>query len=263
MEMNIYLIISLLILTGFLATTLGGIIGIGGGIIMMPIMTIFLGIDPLPATLYSLSAIFIMSIISNYRYFKSSKPNYRAWFFIVLLAIPGEIVGTMKIAPIFQDSKLALHIVFLLLMVVVTILMFFRSRLKFKCPLFLSALLGLFVGLASGSLGIGGGILLVPGLLIFFNFKSKKAASTAMFVKFFTALTGALVLLSSSATGHIDFDYKWYYIVAIASGAVMGSFIGSWIHIKAKHNHITIILWITIILLTLQQLIEVIRMTTS
>ncbi len=263
MDMNIYLIISLLILTGFIATTLGGIIGIGGGIIMMPIMTIFLGIDPLPATLYSLSAICIMSVIANYRYLKFSKPNYKAWFFIILLAIPGEIVGAMEIAPIFNNSKLALHIVFLMLMIIVTLLMFFRNRLKFKLPLFLSCLLGLFVGLASGSLGIGGGILLVPGLLIFFNFKSKKAASTSMAVKFFTAATGVMVLLSTSMTGRAHFDYKWYFIVAISAGAVMGSFIGSWIHIKSKHKHVTFILWITILLLTAQQIYEVFKITIS
>ncbi len=249
--MSIYIIISLLILTGFLATSLGGVIGIGGGVIMMPIMTTFLHIPPLQATLYSLSAIFIMSIISNYRYFKKSKPNYKAWFFIVLLAIPGEIVGAEIIAPSLTPATF--NIIFLFLLLIIAVLMFFRNRLKLKWPLFLSSILGLVVGLASGSLGIGGGILLVPGLLIFFNFKAKKAASTAMFVKFFTALTGAATLLS-----HPGMTYHWYYLIAIIGGAVLGSLIGSWIHLKVKDRHVTLILWIVILALIIKQFIVVV-----
>ena len=49
--MPVYEIVMLLILAGFLATSLGGIIGIGGGVIMMPIM-IWMGINSESATLY-------------------------------------------------------------------------------------------------------------------------------------------------------------------------------------------------------------------
>ncbi len=246
--MPVYEIVMLLILAGFLATSLGGIIGIGGGVIMMPIM-IWMGINSESATLYSLSAIFVMSLISNYKYLQNSKPNYKAWLFILSLAIPAEFVGSFYVAPKLADNQFMFNLIFLILLLIIAVLMFFKTRLKFKYPIWLSCFLGAFVGLASGSLGIGGGILLVPGLMIFFNFKSKKAATTAMLVKSFTALTGAFTLL---AKGNVSYEW-WYFVIII--GAVLGSLIGTEIHLKVNNKHVTIILWLTILALIVKQIV--------
>ncbi|HII39793.1 MAG TPA: sulfite exporter TauE/SafE family protein [Thermoplasmata archaeon] len=76
------------------------------------------------------------------------------------------------------------------------------------------------VGILSGLLGVGGGILIVPFLIFFYKVPTKVSAGTAGFVVIFSSLFG---VLGHSAYGHLDVTLILATLVAVAVGATLGA----------------------------------------
>jgi uncharacterized membrane protein YfcA len=82
---------------------------------------------------------------------------------------------------------------------------------------------GLFsfgVGILSGLLGVGGGILIVPFLIFVYGIPVKQSAGTAGFVVIFSSLFG---VLGHSAFGHLDYALILPTLVAVAIGGMLGA----------------------------------------
>ncbi len=76
------------------------------------------------------------------------------------------------------------------------------------------------VGILSGLLGVGGGILIVPFLIFAYRVPTKVSAGTAGFVVIFSSLFG---VLGHSAFGHLDVILILVTLVAVAIGATLGA----------------------------------------
>ena len=76
------------------------------------------------------------------------------------------------------------------------------------------------VGLLSGLLGVGGGVLIVPFLIFVDKVPTKTSAGTSAFIVIFSSLFG---VLGHSAYGHLDLDLIFVTTVAVAVGAVIGA----------------------------------------
>lgn len=76
------------------------------------------------------------------------------------------------------------------------------------------------VGILSGLLGVGGGILIVPFLIFAFRVPTKQSAGTASFVVIFSSLFG---VLGHSAFGHLDYGLILPTLVAVAIGGTIGA----------------------------------------
>jgi uncharacterized membrane protein YfcA len=81
-------------------------------------------------------------------------------------------------------------------------------------------LLGLFAGALSGLLGIGGGVIIVPALILAFGVSSHQAIGTSIAVIVPTAIVG---LIKHYSTGHVNL----YWTMCIAIGGILGAFIGA------------------------------------
>ncbi len=81
--------------------------------------------------------------------------------------------------------------------------------------------LGLVTGLLASTLGIGGGIIFVPSLVVFFGFAQHLAQGTSLAVIVPTAVVGAVL---HSRRGRVD----WRAALLIAAGGVAGGFLGAW-----------------------------------
>lgn len=81
---------------------------------------------------------------------------------------------------------------------------------------------GLAVGLLSGLVGIGGGVVLVPLLLYVFKVDMHVAAGTSLAIIIPTAIAGVLGHLSNG-------NVAWKFALLIAVGAIAGSVLGSWL----------------------------------
>jgi hypothetical protein len=80
--------------------------------------------------------------------------------------------------------------------------------------------LGLVAGLVGGLFGVGGGIVVVPGLVLWLRFNQHRASGTS--VATIIASAGA-ALISFSGTGSVD----WQAAALIAPGAIVGAAIGA------------------------------------
>ncbi len=82
--------------------------------------------------------------------------------------------------------------------------------------------LGLASGLVAATMGVGGGIIFVPALVVFFDFAQHDAQGTSLAVIVPTALVGTIV---HSRRGRVD----WNVAAIIAVAAVAGALAGSWL----------------------------------
>ena len=84
-------------------------------------------------------------------------------------------------------------------------------------------LLGIFAGTASGLLGIGGGVILVPGLVLLFTaIDQKTAQGTALAAMIPMAIVGALRYMQNP-----DISIHWTVVILLVAGAIAGTLIGT------------------------------------
>jgi len=184
---ELWLLIPLLLATGAFAGVLAGLLGVGGGIVIVPILYhLFTGFGvetalamPL-AVGTSLSTIVLTSIVSARKHYAKGGVDValvKGWILPVLIG-----VGIGAFAPaVIEGAKV--KTVFGVMLVLVSLHMLASSRWKIELfeklpPGPVQSLLAVIVGGLSALLGIGGGTLMVP-LLTLFAFPIHRAVSTA------------------------------------------------------------------------------------
>lgn len=96
-------------------------------------------------------------------------------------------------------------------------------------PLFIYALIGICAGFLGGLLGIGGGIVVVPSLLLTFAYFGP-STQYAMQVAIGTSL-GAMVFtaISSGWSHYLKGGIYWHYFLPLAPGIIVGAILGGWV----------------------------------
>ena len=216
--------ITILIAVGLGAGTLGSMLGVGGGIIMVPALA-FMGLPPAQIAGTSLFAVASTSVSSTVAYSRQKRIDYRVGILMAAAAIPGAVVGGIvsdQIAP--PDFKLYFGI---LLMTVGGYIAFRDSILKEKEGHRVSAMQHAAVfaitfgaGIISSLFGVGGGVVFVPVMLLIHRMAMHRAAPTSQLTLMITAFAG---LFTHVALGHIDY----LYAVALSAGAFAGAQIGA------------------------------------
>lgn len=184
---ELWFLIPLLLATGAFAGILAGLLGVGGGIIIVPILFhLFHGFGvetslamPL-AVGTSLATIVLTSIVSASNHYARGGVDttlVKNWVWPVLI---GVMIGAF--APAIIDGA-RVKMAFGIMLVVVSLHMLASSRWKLELfnalpPRPIQFLLAIIVGGLSALLGIGGGTLMVP-LLTLFAFPIHRAVSTA------------------------------------------------------------------------------------
>lgn len=191
--LNILLLFGAGCVAGFLA----GFFGVGGGIILVPILLLYfhsIGISSLVATHISFgTSLFIVlfaSLSSAYEYFKNGHVIGKAVLFIGLASVAGALAGA-AIASSLQAK--ALQQIFALVVAVAAVRLLMKSRkLKAEPEPNLSPvgliLLGIVVGMVSSLAGVGGGVFSIPMMFYFLKFPLKKALGTSSATIVLTAL---------------------------------------------------------------------------
>lgn len=86
--------------------------------------------------------------------------------------------------------------------------------------------IGLFAGLLSGFVGVGGGIIIVPALVFFLGLTQHQAQGTSLFVLMLPVVSFAV--LNYWKSGNV----KWEYGLVIAMTFIVGAFLGSKLSLK-------------------------------
>lgn len=105
----------------------------------------------------------------------------------------------------------------------------------------LGIIISFFVGFLGGLLGIGGGSLMVPSLILLFHFPPHIAVATSMLLLFLTSMT--------SSIAHIFMgNIEWLYALALIPGAWFGGKLGAILNQKLPGKTIVILLRIVLII---------------
>jgi len=193
-----------LALIGVAGGLLSGMFGVGGGIILVPLLVTFAGLDQRRAAATSLLAILPTSISGSITYALHGEIDYVAAGIVAVGAIGGAFIG----AALLRRIPIAwLRWMFIALIVLVALRMLFLEPERGE-PLPLTALLvvaylalGLVMGIASGLLGVGGGIIAVPALVALFGISDLIAKGTSLLVMVPTTVSGTI---SNRRAGLVD-----------------------------------------------------------
>jgi uncharacterized membrane protein YfcA len=180
---------------GLAAGFLSGLFGVGGGILIVPLLMLVTRFDPRVAAGTSLAAIVPTSLVGALTYGFNGDVNWIAGALLAAGAVVGAQVGS------FLLDKLPLRaiqwgfIVFLGV-VIASLFVVIPSR---DATLELSAVsvaglvvLGFIVGILSGILGIGGGVVVVPVLILAFGASDLVAKGTSLLMMIPTAVSGTV-----------------------------------------------------------------------
>lgn len=180
---------------GLLGGFLSGVFGIGGGILMVPLLVMILKVDQRHASALSLAAVLPAAIVGSITYGVAGHVDVLASAFIAVGGIAGALIGT-KLLRTLPLGWLRWGFVVLLLLVAVRMLIEVpegTQHLEFSVLSVLGLVgLGLVIGIASGLFGIGGGVIIVPALIGLFGVSELIAKGTSLLAMVPTSITGTI-----------------------------------------------------------------------
>ncbi len=231
-----------LIPLGFAAGLLGSIIGLGGGIIIVPVLTFF-GFSPALAASNSIFAVFSNAIASSISYAKQRRIEYSIGLKLGLLSIPGTVVGAYVSSEITPSI---FKILFALILISASVYIFSKRKIEpknynlSKQIMILAIGASFFAGIISGLFGVGGGIIFVPLMVVAMGLSMKNAAPTSQFILLFAS---GSALVTHTLLGHPDF----YQALLLATGAFVGGLVGARLSLEIKENSLKILISIVMI----------------
>lgn len=202
--------------------------GVGGGIIMVPLLIWLIGFDQRRAAATSLVAIVPAAISGTIQYAAAGHLDVVAGLLIAAGGIAGSLVGTrlLKTLPLGW-----LRWLFIALLVISAVRLFFevpsRGADIALTPGAIAGLivLGLLMGVASGLFGIGGGVIAVPVLITLFGASDLLAKGTSLLAMIPTALTGSVANTRNGLVRPLDGIIAGIAATAASFGGVAVAFL--------------------------------------
>ena len=215
---SIYIFYLLLFIVAFLYSSVGH----GGASGYLALMAIY-AFSPDVMKPSALMLNLFVSLTSFIQFYRGKHFKWNIFLPLALASIPMAFAGGL----ITMEADLYKKILGLLLAIPVIRFLFFKNSTAAKIKknsIGLSIFIGSVIGLLSGLIGIGGGIILSPVLLLLkWTDQKQTAAISALFI-FVNSLSG----LSGLLTKGISFSPDMFSYVAIAfAGGLLGSYFGS------------------------------------
>jgi hypothetical protein len=224
--------VAILVTIGLGAGVLGSMLGVGGGVIMVPALT-FLGVPPAQIASTSLIAVTSSSVSSTIEYSRQKRIDYRLGLQMAALAIPGAILGAV-LSDYLSAQSFRLYFGILLMLTGLYILykhsiLKERDAAKTRSPFMMAAVFGTTfgAGIISSLFGVGGGIIFVPVMLLVMGMTMQRAAPTSQLILMITSIAG---VLAHVFLGHPDY----LHALLLSAGAFVGAQIGARLSRSAK-----------------------------
>ena len=222
--LDIIITVVILIAVGLGAGTLGSMIGVGGGIVMVPALTI-LGLPPAQAASTSLIAVTSTSVSSTIEYSRQKRIDYRLGLEMGAFAIPGAVLGAI-LSDYLSAGLFKLYFGIFLILIGIYVL-YKNSILKdsavqkrsmtLQAAVFASAF---GAGIISSLFGVGGGVIFVPAMLLVLGLTMQRAVATSQLTLIMTSIAGVLM---HAFLLHPDY----LQAAALSAGAFAGAQIGA------------------------------------
>jgi hypothetical protein len=181
-------------LVGVAAGLLGGLFGVGGGLIIVPGLVGFAHMERRLAHGTSLAATLPIALASLVTYLAHGNVDWPVALFLAIGAIAGAIVGT-QLLHVIPKNVLVMVFVITVLATATRLLISSdstgRAELTIVSALLL-VLVGFFTGTLAGLLGIGGGVIMVPAMVVGLGMVPALAKGTSVAVIVPTSIMGTI-----------------------------------------------------------------------
>lgn len=256
----------LLPIFGFLIAIIASLTGIGGGIFIVPVLTLLYEFVPANAVGTSLTTIIFTAVASTLSYARQKRIYWRTGLVLAVTTAPGAYMGAWLTTQL-EPRQLGLIFGFFLIAVAVYIIVDLNNLRRSKSQskrstersdsnlvrsgrtIVIGAGLSFFGGLASGLLGIGGGLLVVPIMTFAMGMSIHLATATSMFTMIFTSLSG---VAQHYQANHINFESA----LLLALGAVFGAQVGAYTSKKVSSKNLRRIFGIILIISGINMIIK-------
>ncbi len=249
------IIILIVICAAFIIGIIASMVGIGGSSLIVPILIFGLNLPPRTAVGTALVTVCFMGISSTARYYKGGLIDLKLVTPMVIGSLAGAQIGVMVNEVIPEDLIMRLFGLIMLVMVPVMLLKGddknnlggFNPSLNISLIFsFVLLSIGFAAGFASGLLGIGGGLIMVP-LLTLSGISMHMSVASSLFVMIFSGISGVGGHLS---LGNVDL----FVGLIMALGVTIGAQVGSNIALKLDPYYLKIIFGIVMVIIGLRML---------
>lgn len=221
----------------FVGMTLG-LVGSGGTILTVPILVYVMGVDPILATTYSLFAVGTTALIGSIRGLKNRDVDLSHVYHFGIPSLLSVFLTRTFLLPLVPEiihiGSLALHqsvvlmLLFSLVMLASAMSMIGSRSISKLLPTqrdggdkrMQVAMAGILVGFVTGIVGAGGGFLIIPVLINFFNLSLRRAVATSLVIIAINSFFGVMGDLEK----FVDFD--WYLLIGYTLFTIGGIFAG-------------------------------------
>lgn len=222
-----------------------GLIGGGGSILTLPVLTYLFGIDAKTATAYSLFVVGFSALVGGIQMARKGLVEFKTLVIFALPALAAVYFTRAYLVPAIPEvlftyngyvitGNLGIMLFFALIMLLASYSMI-RGRkdvlqeeteITYNYPLIL--LEGILVGLVTGIVGAGGGFLIIPALVILAKLPMKMAVGTSLLIIATKSLIGFLGDIGNPQIGG-GAGINWSFLLSFTGIAIVGIFFGSWL----------------------------------
>jgi len=233
------------VMIGLVAGGMGGLMGVGGSIIMIPALTVLFGHNFHLAQAAAMVVIVFVAVPATISHNRAKAVQWRTVWLMLPFGVAFIVVG-VEVSNLFDGKILAR--VFAVFLLYVAAVNFRRLVSKVKrseaepqakpVAWWRAGIVGSIVGFIAGVLGIGGGVVIVPLFQKFCGLPLRMAIATSSAVMCLTAVFGAarknLTLSQHVSPDGVPLDYLDSFLIAacLAPSAFIGAYFG------AKLTHI-------------------------
>jgi uncharacterized membrane protein YfcA len=222
-----------------------GLIGGGGSILAVPILVYVMGLNSKIAIAMSLVIVGTVSIIGAIPHWRQGNINFKTAILFTPAAMMGAYLGAKVTALPFITDTFQL-ICFGIIMVIASVFMIRKASQKTdtqnvglktsgkssapKFPPWLAILFqALVVGVITGFVGVGGGFLIIPALVLWAGIPMKEAIGTSLVIIAANSTTGFLGYVTQVT---IDWNLVISFIIAASAGIILGAYLTKYIDAK-------------------------------
>jgi len=225
----------LVVLFGLIIGVLSGMLGLGGGTMIVPLLNLVFGMPMINATSTSILCIAPTALSGSIKHLRQKTAHVKVGLIMGLSGAVASVLGSL-ISGALPDLIVVLLATAIILFCSIRMLLEARKKpnpdeealsfeergakisrgLPFACGL------GFFAGLMAGIVGVGGGFIIVPFCVAYLGFQIKEAAGTSLIAIGIIAIPG---IITHALLGQVE----WFYGLALIIGTIPGALVGAWL----------------------------------
>ncbi len=221
--MLIYLLIALF------ATVIGSLVGLGGGVIMKPLLQAVSPLDALSINVLSSITVFFMAMSTLYKRTKADKTLYKSkYLYLIIGSVIGGVIGNSIFSSFLTmfDNENTVSLIQTIILIVLLVMVVFKHLYIEKLPVFESkvsmVIIGVLLSILSTFLGIGGGPINVPIFIGFLGVSILDATYLSILVIFFSQLSNIVIYFTDGTFGVVELIPLLVMIPAAIIGGIVG-----------------------------------------